>query len=88
MKRMKSDLTVVGISSNTNSFGLKSIIMFRGDGRAFQGLASAYNMPFRGQTFAFMPTYFECVTELPKPPAKIFKAALIAAELANLAVSL
>jgi hypothetical protein len=86
MKTMKSDLTVVAISSNTNAFGLKNIILFRGDGRAFQGMASAYNLPFLGQCFAFMPTYFECMTEMPRPPRKVFKAALIAAELANLAV--
>ena len=83
MQTMKSDLTVVAISSNTNSFGLKSIVMFRGDGRAFQGLASMYNMPFRGQVFAFMPTYFECITELPRPSAEVFKLAMSAATLAN-----
>ncbi len=77
------DLTVVGISSNTNSFGLKSVVLFRGDGRAFQALSSQYNLPFRGQVFAFMPTYFECVTELVRPSAEVFKLAMCAAELAN-----
>lgn len=83
---MKTDLTVVAISSNTNSFGLKSVILFRGDRHAFQALASQHNLPFLGQTFAFLPTYFECVSELPRPSAQVFKAALIAAELANKAV--
>ena len=81
---MKNDLTVVAISSNTNSFGLYSVVMFRGDRRAFQGYASQYHLPFKGQVFAFMPTYFECVTELsPRPSVELFKSAIIAAELAN-----
>jgi len=84
MKTEKTDLTVVAISSNTNSFGLKSVILFRGDRRAFQGLASAYNLPFVGQVFAFMPTYFECVRELnPRPDIQTFKLALSGAALAN-----
>jgi len=80
---MHTDLTVVAISSNTNSFGLKSVTLFRGDRRAFQALANQHNMPFRGQVFAFMPTYFECVTELPRPSVEVFNLAQSAAVLAN-----
>jgi hypothetical protein len=82
----KEAVTVVAVSSNTNSFGLKSVIFFRDDRRAFQGLQSAYGsqpLPFRGQRFAFLPAGLECVTELPRPSVKVFKLALSASTLAN-----
>jgi hypothetical protein len=74
---------VVAISENQNSFGLSSIVLFGPEGRAWRALSSKYNMPFRGQAFAYLPSYWECVTPLPKPPAETYRLAVCAATLVN-----
>lgn len=81
---MDNVFVVVAISSNTNSFGLRNLVIFGPEGEAWSALSSQHNLPFRGQAFAYLPTYWECVRKMPKPPAEVYKLALKAAELANM----
>lgn len=88
------EFTVIAVSANTNSFGLKSIIILAADGEAWQLLQSAYGttpLPERGDVLSFKlasvrPQFgstYECPAPLPPTPAAKAKKILAALQKTN-----
>lgn len=82
------NVKIMAVSDNTNSFGLHSVILFTEDGNAWRTYSSQYNKPtvnrvyqaavnFEGRPmFDFIAKQgWEGIESLPKPSAKVFKAA-------------
>lgn len=79
------DFTVVAVSSNTNSFGLKSVLLLAEDGEGWEILKSPYggeSMPKQGDTIQQRKGRFQCGTyecprqlqkQTPTSAAKILK---------------
>lgn len=87
MRAHTIEVRVVAVSSNTNSFGLHSVVLFAKDGRAYQTLSNDLSLPLRGGSAIFAVDDngrvsgtsialqgWETLTELPKPSADVFKA--------------
>jgi hypothetical protein len=66
--RAAKSFTVIAVSSNTNSFGLKSIILLAEDGEAWEILKSAYSdpLPKRGDTIKRAGGVFAIGCECPR----------------------
>lgn len=66
--RAAKSFTVIAVSSNTNSFGLKSIILVAEDGEAWEILKSAYSdpLPKRGDTIKRAGGVFAIGCECPR----------------------
>lgn len=48
--KYSQDFKIVAVSSNTNSFGLKQMIMVAKDGTAFKGCFNSLNVKNKGET--------------------------------------
>lgn len=74
--RAAKSFTVIAVSSNTNSFGLKSIILVAEDGEAWEILKSAYSepLPKRGDTIKRAGGVFAIGCECPRRLADSFPA--------------
>jgi hypothetical protein len=66
--RTAKSFTVIAVSSNTNSFGLKSIILVAEDGEAWEILKSAYSdpLPKQGDTIKRAGGVFAIGCECPR----------------------
>lgn len=81
---MEKLFKVAAVSSNTNAFGLYSVIMIARDGQAYQVYTNMYNKPEQGQILKagmnksdklahVISMNYEVPTELDRAPAKVAK---------------
>lgn len=75
------EFVVAAVSSNTNSFGLRSVILVARDGTALEGLRTTQFCPMRGNTIwlkrplldSLMRLGYECPRDLPEAPAAVIE---------------
>jgi len=88
LRTFAKDFKVVGLSDNTNSFGLRGVIFVAKDGEAWQAGANSINCPEKGDTIKLIyrevsegvlskypdfPAGFEIPERKPDPPAALLK---------------